>query len=612
MPFPITPPPTPIPKGAGQLVVDCEPMLPVNTQPPSPTLKGADRESCIWVTRAVEVTHEVGVAHRVKTKYEVEVTHEAEQKYERTPLDIGQLFRTPLSNNPWKLCYVATDEIEAEDSDWGKIASTPGIYVLWKRPDGFYEVIVDESYIPWLLQHKFRFLNKAEFEFLVGYDPTQPTGIEVDVYGVRGARRRFYVRFLENAFKAIWSRRSRGLELCLRSIVPPYLEIALEWAVLSRDILESSLLVRGNFTLCLELLALSLLKDYNTLSAIQILDKDHDEVLQAFRKDPADLFKTASAECQNRKAEAHLIGFLRRLLILAGGPEDPHQFKFDQEDTAIGVTGANRFGNFHFQAMLSPLSRSKAITDTLDIAELSSQMMTFLPIRFQPDLGLPTDVPVQLPFRYKLCAPSNIYQLRVLEEQNMKVSDITPLGEGVYELEKGFSDRKLGNGDVVKLRLGGVLTGYTSQELTGDVNMCLPPALEEDRLMTLFVGYDGWYEDHQSIQQRLSKEVLRVVQTMKVGQKVLIVEEKEDRNPEEEKADRGRETRIWVVQVLQVLRVRAGHLSFGQNVPFHRTSLGEKPKMVKRNVRQRIRKKLEGSRVECSACGLWYLLTYML
>jgi hypothetical protein len=67
--------------------------------------------------------------------------------------------------------------------------------------------------------------------------------------------------------------------------------------------------------------------------------------------------------------------------------------------------------------------------------------------------------------------------------------------------------------------------------------LSLPSPLEEDRLMTLFVDYDGWYEDYQGTQQRLSKEVLRVVQTMKVGQKVLIVEEKEDRNPEDEKED---------------------------------------------------------------------------
>jgi hypothetical protein len=138
---------------------------------------------------------------------------------------------------------VRTDEIEVDDSDWGKIATTPGIYVFGKRLDGYYEVIVDESCIPWLFDHNFLFLDKAEFEFLFGYDPTQPTKIEVDVYGVWGARRRSYVRFLENAFKAIRSRRSKGLKLCLRSIAPPYLETALEWAILSNDILVIPLFI---------------------------------------------------------------------------------------------------------------------------------------------------------------------------------------------------------------------------------------------------------------------------------------------------------------------------------------------------------------------------------
>jgi hypothetical protein len=53
----------------------------------------------------------------------------------------------------------------------------------------------------------------------------------------------------------------------------------------------------------------------------------------------------------------------------------------------------------------------------------------------------------------------------------MKVSDIILLGDGVYELKKGFSDRKLVNGDVVKLQLGGVVTGSTSQKLVGDANV---------------------------------------------------------------------------------------------------------------------------------------------
>lgn len=138
---------------------------------------------------------------------------------------------------------MAADKIELKDSGWGQIASTPGIYVLGKRLDGYYEVIVDKSCIPWLLDHKFLFLDKAEFEFLFDYDPTQPTKIEVDVYSVWGARRRSCARFLENSFKAIWSRRSKGLKLCLRSIAPPYLETALERVILNNDILVIPLLI---------------------------------------------------------------------------------------------------------------------------------------------------------------------------------------------------------------------------------------------------------------------------------------------------------------------------------------------------------------------------------
>ncbi|KAF4632745.1 hypothetical protein G7Y89_g5381 [Cudoniella acicularis] len=386
----------------------------------------------------------------------------------------------------------------------------------------------------------------------------------------------------KNALKAIRSRRSKGVKLCLRSIAPPSLAT------------ESSPPVREKFPLCLILLALSLLEDYNGPSAIQLLKKNQDKVLRAFQKDSADLFKAASAECQNRKAQIHFIRLVRRVFIFAGGLEDVHQLKFDHEGTAIdnlnklgsllSITGSSCFRYFDLQAILSALYKSKAITneyiDNLDVAELISKLMTLLLIGFQSNLGLRT------------------------ASRSMKVSDITLLGDGVYELQKGYSDRKLVDGDVVRLQLGGVVTGSTTQKLIGDANVCLPLPLEEDRLITLFVDYDGWYDDHQGTQQRLSKEVLRVVQTIKVGQKVLIVEEKENRNLEDEKEDWGKETRIWVVQVLQVLRVGAGHLNFGQNVAFHRTIPGETPKMIKRGVSQRLRNKLEELRVEYSACGL--------
>ena len=67
-------------------------------------------------------------------------------------------------------------------------------------------------------------------------------------------------------------------------------------------------------------------------------------------------------------------------------------------------------------------------------------------------------MPIQLPLSYKLRSPSTIYPLRVLGERIMKV-------------KKGFSDRKLVNGDVVKLQLGGVVAGSTSQKLIRDANV---------------------------------------------------------------------------------------------------------------------------------------------
>ncbi len=146
------------------------------------------------------------------------------------------------------------------------------------------------------------------------------------------------------------------------------------------------------------MLALSLLEDYNTPSAIQLLEKNQDEVLQPFRKDSTDLF--TSAKCQNRKAETQLTGLVRRVFIFAGGLEDVHQLKFDQEYTGIdnhnllgslvNVTGSNPFKNLDLQATLNALYKSKAITNeyinTLDIAEFISKLMTLLPIGFQSDL----------------------------------------------------------------------------------------------------------------------------------------------------------------------------------------------------------------------------------
>ena len=214
--------------------------------------------------------------------------------------------------------------------------------------------------------------------------------------------------------------------------------------------------------------------------AIQLLEKDQNEVLRAFGEDLEYLLTVTLSQHRNCKAGPLVIRFLQCLLILAGSPGDLNQVKTqltnDQEYTAINVfnlcgslisvTGSNHFGNSDLQSMFSALSRSNVLTDkdisTLGITELISQLITFLPIEFQ------SNEVIQLSLGYKLYAPPNLYLPGVLEEQSMKVSDTLP-ASSVYELEKGYSDRKMGSGDVMKLRLG--RTGRDPQKSTEDVNL---------------------------------------------------------------------------------------------------------------------------------------------
>jgi len=54
----------------------------------------------------------------------------------------------------------------------------------------------------------------------------------------------------------------------------------------------------------------------------------------------------------------------------------------------------------------------------------------------------------------------------------------------------------------------------------------LPSSLEEDKPVTLLVASGGSYEDDQGEQQHVPNAVLTVISTMRIGQKVLILEEK--------------------------------------------------------------------------------------
>jgi hypothetical protein len=140
-------------------------------------------------------------------------------------------------------------------------------------------------------------------------------------------------------------------------------------------------------------LSLNLLKDYDTPLVLELLGKDQDELLQAFRKDYTDLFVSANAQ---QSIEFHNISLLRRLFVFSGGRDDLWQRKFDPKYTVndnvnlygslVGIAGSNRFGSFDLQAILKALSKSKVFTNddicTLDIVNLTSQMIAFLPIGF--------------------------------------------------------------------------------------------------------------------------------------------------------------------------------------------------------------------------------------
>jgi hypothetical protein len=51
------------------------------------------------------------------------------------------------------------------------------------------------------------------------------------------------------------------------------------------------------------------------------------------------------------------------------------------------------------------------------------------------------------------------------------ISDVAPLGNGVYELEKGSGGRKPRGGDLVKLQLGGIQTASTFPKFIENVDV---------------------------------------------------------------------------------------------------------------------------------------------
>ena len=70
------------------------------------------------------------------------------------------------------------------------------------------------------------------------------------------------------------------------------------------------------------------------------------------------------------------------------------------------------------------------------------------------------------------------------------------------------------------------------------IALSLPSSLEDNKLTALLASYNGSYEDDQGKRQYLSSTVLKAVQSMKEGQKVLIIEmELDEMEKEEEKTE---------------------------------------------------------------------------
>jgi hypothetical protein len=125
------------------------------------------------------------------------------------------------------------DQIEPINSDWKQILSAPGIHLAGES-HGTYRVAIDDSYLPWL--------EDSKFKFQPDINPLKPVDEEVSVYGKWVAKWNANFHFLQDAIEAISSGRSPGLDSCYRKHAQTS-QVALEWAILKRDLVTTSLFI---------------------------------------------------------------------------------------------------------------------------------------------------------------------------------------------------------------------------------------------------------------------------------------------------------------------------------------------------------------------------------
>ena len=337
-----------------------------------------------------------------------EPTIHTQQTFARVPFNVDELLQTPVSTK-WKLCRVPVDQIEPINSDWYQISTAPGVHIAGES-FGTVRVAVTKSYLPWLLA--------SQFNFKLEHYPLKPVSGEVSVHGIQEARRKADARFLRDAVKA-FSSGLPGVESCYRSACGGY-NGSLEWEILRRDIVHAFLSTpriivtnccqESDPEVCIRLaqgllfIALNLLGNYDTPTALALLGKDQEQLLESFWSTDlstwllvADFEITPGSRVSQNIAKSHIISLLRYLVEFFEGREDKRQHKLDPRYTVkfnaniygsiVGVSGSKPFGIFDPQKILDALATSPLFPDDtvreLDVIKLSAQMMAQLPIGFR-------------------------------------------------------------------------------------------------------------------------------------------------------------------------------------------------------------------------------------
>lgn len=129
-----------------------------------------------------------------------------------------------------------------------------------------------------------------------------------------------------------------------------------------------------------------MLRNYDSSLALDLLAKDHDDLLQSFRTSRIDLFEAILENEVSIKtleySKLQIISLVRGLLEFFDERMKCRQHAFDQEhtindnirlcDLLIDIIDTNRFENFDSKQMHDALLKLKIFADDLDISALNT------------------------------------------------------------------------------------------------------------------------------------------------------------------------------------------------------------------------------------------------